>query len=138
MPIPGTGVFHPKWSGHHRQTATSTMTADCTITRRGGAGTTGATGTWTPAAAQAVYTGPCRVQEIGITERLLVIGEGQETHRRYQVSILHDAAEVKVSDVIEVTASVDKGLPGKKLRVVDVRYGSEQWQQDLVCDELEV
>jgi len=137
MPLPGTGLFDPGWSEFHRPTATTAMTAECVITRRGAGGTTAADGTFTPAAATTVYAGPARLVALWTNERLLARGETQETHRRYQVSIRHDAAEVKLGDIVAVTAAVDAGLVVRRLRVIDIRYGSEQWQRDFICDELE-
>jgi len=138
MPLPGTRVIHPRWSERHRPTASGTLTSTCVITRRTGAGTTGPTGTFTPAAAATIYTGPCRVVVAQNTsERLLVRGDAEETHRRYQVSIRYDADDLQVGDLVTITAAVDPHLAGKGLRVIDVRYGSEQWERDLICDELE-
>jgi hypothetical protein len=67
----------------------------------------------------------------------VVVGEAQETRHRYQVSLLWDAAQVEIGDLVSVTGSVDLALAGKRLRVTDVQYGSEQWQRDLMCDQLE-
>jgi hypothetical protein len=113
------------------------MTASCEITRTAGAGSTGANGDWTPPDPVTIYTGPCRVVEERTNERISVVGEAQETHRRYTLSIRYDADEIHVGDIGEITESVDTGLVGKRLRVVDVQYGNEQWQRDLHCDELE-
>lgn len=136
MPLPGSRVIHPRWSQHHRPTALGTMTATCTVIRVEGEGSSDPDGTWHPPLPTDVYTGPCRVQGLPVNERLLVVGERQETHRRYQVSLRHDTAP-QIDDLVTITASVDTGLVGKTLRVIDVQYGSEQWQRDLICDELE-
>lgn len=138
MPLSGSHVIHPRWSEHHRPTATSAMTAECIITRATGPGTTAPDGTYTAAARTTIYTGVCRVvARPVINEGVKVAGETQETHRHYQVSIRHDTPEILIDDLVEVTVAVDAGLAGKKLRVVDVAYGSEQWQRDLLCDERE-
>lgn len=133
----GSHAVHPRWSQHHRPTATATMTATCVITRRDGAGTTSAGGAWTPSAPSTVYTGPCRVLAVTTHERVLIVGETQDTRRRYQVSIRYDANEAHIGDVVEVTESADPDLGGKKLRVSDISLGSEQWQRDLICLEME-
>lgn len=137
MPLPNTHVIHPRWSDHHRPTATGTMTADCVITRKGGAGTTGPDGTWTPDPATTLYDGVCRIVALPTNERIEVVGEEQVTSRRYQVSVEHDIGEVFLGDLVSITASKDQGLVGKKLRVIDVQFGSEQWQRDLIAEEVE-
>lgn len=137
MPFPGTRVIHPDWSQHHRPTATGTLTAECTVTRKGGGGTTDPDGTWNPDPATTLYTGPCRVLALPTNERLMVIGDTQETLRRYQVSLRHDVDDVGIGDLVHITAAKDQGLVGKQLRVVDISYGSEEWQRDLIADELE-
>ncbi|WP_242892853.1 DUF6093 family protein [Actinomadura litoris] len=137
MPLPGTRPIHPRWSEHHRPTATGLMTATCTITRTSGPGTEGPGGTWIPPDPVAVYSGPCRVVPATADERLLTLGENQVTSRRYQVAVRYDTAQLQVGDVVEVTEAVDEGLVGLKLRVLDVRYGSEQWERDLNTEEIE-
>lgn len=137
MPLPGTRVIPAGWSAHHRPAATDTMTASCVITRPAGTGTSSPDGTWTPGLATAVYSGPCRVQALDTDERLRARGETQETQRRYLVAVRYDAADLALGDLVAVTSAVDPHLAGKKLRVIDLRYGSEQWQRDLICGEKE-
>lgn len=139
MPLGGAGshVIHPRWSEHHRPTATGTMTADCVMTREGTGGTTGPDGTWTPAPTTTLYTGPCRIVALPTTERIEVVGDAQETTRRYQVSVEYDVAEVAIRDLVRITAAKDAHLVGKQFRVIDIRYGSEQWQRDLIAEEVE-
>lgn len=136
MPLPNTRVFSTQWSQHHRPTATGTMTAECVITRRNPAGTTDADGTWTPSGPTTVYTGPCRVQVMTTQQQVIVVGETQETRRRYLVTVRFDTAELHVHDLVAITASVDAGLVGRELQVTEVGYGSEQWERDLTCDEM--
>ena len=137
MPLPGSRPVHPRWSQHHRPTATCTMTATCTITRESGDGTTDPdTGTWTPDAPTTIYTGPCRVTPATADERLLVVGERAITSRRYAVAVRYDTAEVKIGDVITITTAVDAGLVGMGLRVLDVMYASEQWERVLSAEEI--
>ena len=113
------------------------MTASCEITRRAAAGTTDAAGKYTPASPTTVYTGACRVQALTTQQQIAVIGEAQETRHRYLVTIRHDAATIHIGDLVHITASVDSGLVGRQLRVTDAIYGSEQWERDLTCEELE-
>jgi hypothetical protein len=138
MPLPGTHVIPPGWSAHHRPTATDAQTSECTISRSSnGGGTTDPDGTWHPPTATEVYTGPCRVVPNPERERLLVVGDQQVTRRRYQVAIRYDTPEIEIDDLIAITAADDTGLIGRKLRVVDVTYSSNQWQRDLIADEVE-
>lgn len=136
MPLEGTGVFHADWNRHHRPVATSAMTATCTITRRTGTATTGPDGTVTPPAPATVYEGPCRVVP-RTDERHRTAGDWQVTPRRYDISIAYDAAPIEVGDTVTVTAAADAGLVGVAVRVVDVAYSSEQWQRNLVAEELQ-
>lgn len=135
MPLPNTRVIHPDWSEHHRPTATGTMTATCTITRGGGEGTTDPDGTWTPGAPTTVYTGACRMQALTTNERIEVAGDTQTTVRRYLLAVEYDTDQVEIGDTVTITAAVDVDAVGMTLRVVDVRYGSEQWQRDLIVEE---
>lgn len=136
MPLPGTRVIHPDWSAHHRPTATGAMTATCIIRRRGeGEGTTNPDGTVDPPAAVTIYTGPCRLQALTTNERIEVAGDTQDTVRRYLIPVEWDAALIEVGDEVEITEAKDPQAAGIKLRVVDIRYGSEQWQRDLVAEE---
>ncbi|MGH3375987.1 MAG: DUF6093 family protein [Actinoallomurus sp.] len=140
MPLTGVGaqIFHPHWNDHHRPTATAAMDAECIISRATGTGTTAADGTYTPAARTTIYTGVCRVVAPPlINEGIKVAGEAQETHRHYQVGVRYDCPELLINDLIELTVAVDAGLAGKKFRVVDLLYGSEQWQRNVLCDERE-
>lgn len=138
MPLPGTGVFHPDWSAHHRPTATTAMTATCRITRNAGDGTTGPDGTWTPASPTTVYTGPCRVTSPPFSrEEVIPSGATQVTQRRYGVFIEWDADEIHIGDQVEILTAKDPLMPGKIFRVVDVAYTSEQWQRNLACEEVE-
>jgi hypothetical protein len=136
VPLDGTSVFHPDWNTHHRATATSAMTAACTITRRAGAPTTSADGTVTPPAPATVYEGPCRFVP-RTDERHRAAGDWQVTPRRYDIGILYDADPIHIGDTVTVTAAADAGLVGLAVRVVDVAYSSEQWQRNVVAEELQ-
>lgn len=138
MPLPGTRVIPPTWSEHHRPTATNAMTATCVITRRSGAGTTAADGTFTPSPATTVHEGPCRVVPRATDEgRHRTTGEGQVTPRRYEIGIEYDAPTVLLGDTVTITTAQDAGLVGMKVRVIDVSFSSEQWQRMLFAQELQ-
>jgi ribulose 1,5-bisphosphate carboxylase large subunit-like protein len=137
VPLPNSRVVPARWSEHHRPTATGTMSAACSITRRATGGTTDTAGNYTPAAPSTIYTGPCRVQSLRTRREVIVIGEAQESQHRYLVTIKFDTADIHVGDLVGITSSVDAGLIGRQLRVTDMNLGSEQWERDLTCDELE-
>lgn len=138
MPLPGSCVIHVRWSEHHRPTATSTMTAECVITRAAAVGTTADDGTWSPPARATVYAGACRiVPSPARTELAAVIGERRIIYRHYEIQIRYDTAEIHTGDVLEVTAAIDAGLVGLTLRIADATYSSEQWSRVLVATEFE-
>lgn len=138
MSLPTTNVIPPGWSAHHRPTATTAMTAECTITRATGSGTTGADGTFTPAASTTVYEGPCRVVPRATDEgRHRTVGEQQVTPRRYDVGIEYDTDTIRLGDTVTFTAAQDAGLVGLTARVIDVSYSSEQWQRQLFAQEIQ-
>ncbi|MGI5233845.1 DUF6093 family protein [Actinoallomurus sp. CA-142502] len=139
MPLQGRGsrVIDPRWSNVHRPTATATMNAECVITHQTDAGTTDGDGNYTPGNPATLYAGPCRVLSLSQDEAVDLIGEAQETHHRYRVSISYDAVEIPINASVHITLAPDAGLVGKAFRVISVAYGSEQWQRDLVCDERE-
>lgn len=142
MPLPGTGIFHPRWSQHHRPSIGTAMTAVCAITRDGGAGWLDDGGVWHPADPTSVYGGPCRVVPLPTDERVAVIGDTQVTTRRYSVAITYAAAynsgvELAVGDLVTITeCPADAGLVGLGLRVTDARYASQTWDRDLTCEEV--
>lgn len=139
MPLAGRGaqVIDPRWNTFHRPTATATMDAECIITRPSGTGTTDADGTYTPSPGTPIYTGVCRVVTMIRTDAVQISGEAQETHRRLQVGIRYDAPEIRPGDLVDITMTADPQLLGRKLRVLEVAFGSEQWQRNLICDERE-
>lgn len=136
MPLPGAGrhPVHPRWSAHHRPTATETMTADCTITRPTGPGRTGDDGIWVPAPTTTIYTGPCRIVAEPTAPRRRV-GERQVIVARFHVAFRHDVAALQVGDLVTVTYAVDTDLVGRQMHVAEIAWGSEQWQRDVICED---
>lgn len=139
MPLGGTGIFHPRWSQHHRPSATTTLTSTCRITRASGDGATDPdTGDWDPAGTTVVYTGRCRIVSPPFShEQVDNGGEAQVTSRRYGVTVEWDAPEPRVGDVVELLEAADPLLAGREFRIVDVVFSSEQWQRNLACEEIE-
>jgi hypothetical protein len=139
MPIPGSRVIPARWSEHHRPVASASMRGTCSISRPD---TDTADDVYDPATLQytsgagtSIYVGPCRVQALSTAEARQTFGEQDVTTRRYMVAIEWDAAEVAVNDVVTVDTADDPDLPGRKLRVLDVATGTEQWERDLVCQD---
>lgn len=135
MPLPGTRMIPAGWSAHHRLAAAATMTGECAITVTAGEGTLGENGVWHPAATTTPYDGPCRVQARPTSERVVVTAGQAETVRTYAAAIRADAPDIPAGAVLTVTASPDAHLVGKALLIVDVAYGTEAWQVNLVCEE---
>jgi len=53
----------------------------------------------------------------------------------HTVAIEYAAAEVLDGDIVTITEAADAGLVGKQLRVINGRYGSEQWERVLACTD---
>ncbi|CAM5681409.1 MULTISPECIES: DUF6093 family protein [Streptomyces] len=86
------------------------------------------TGTTTPAASTALYTGPARVKPLSAEGREVDAGEQPLTLRRFTVS-LPWAAPVpplrpRPGDVIDVLASPDARMAGLRLWVTGADYSS--------------
>jgi hypothetical protein len=75
------------------------------------------------------------MQALTTNERIEVAGDTQTTVRRYLLAVEYDTDQVEIGDTVTITAAVDADAAGMTLRVVDVRYGSEQWQRDLIVEE---
>jgi hypothetical protein len=136
MPLPRHTPIHPRFSEHNRPTATGTQTGHVTITRSGtGSGALNPDGSYTPPAASVIYSGPCRIAPRPASERVAVVGDQRVTIREYALAIEWDAAEVHVDDIATVDDATDPGLVGKRLRVSDVKYATEQWERILMAVE---
>lgn len=134
MPFPGTHVFPPGWEAHHRPVAEDAMTATGTIKRPSTEGVFDPdTATTTYPEPTVVYgPGSMRIVRDGV-ETTRQIGERTVVIRNYIVALPADAAEVRVGDEVTATASGDAQLPDQALWVHDVRYGSQIWERDLLC-----
>lgn len=140
MPFPATRVIHPDWSPHHRATAESTMTVGVRITRAGtGEGTYNpGTGQTDPPAPTEVAACQARIQARTAGDRIARVGDQTVTLRGYLVPVPVDAGDIRVDDRIEVTSvgpDEDPQLLGLQLRVLDVLYGSQVWERDLICED---
>lgn len=139
MPLPGTRIIPRTWNDHHRPTATASMRGTCVISRPDTDTTDDVydpvTLQYTSGPAGQVYAGPCRVQALSTAEARSRFGEQDVTTHRYLVAVEWDAAQVLVDDVVTVVTADDPGLPGRKLRVLDVSGGTEQWERDLICQD---
>lgn len=134
-PFPSARVIPNGWAEHHRPVVENAMTAACIITAGGTGGWSPTTGPGAGTAPATLYTGPCRVQALnsgaGPDD-----AAGQSTiERPYLVAIRADVGEISVGARVKViTCPDDARLVGKTLTVREVRYGSQRWERDLVCD----
>lgn len=138
MPRPGSRVIPSGWEQHHRPIAEGTHTATITFKRPSGAATfNAATGTKTQPTIT-VYSGPCRIQEIGRGDQVAMAVGQRITVRRYMVSLTITAASLRLDDVGTVDTASDPSLPGRPLRITDVQRGSLTFERNLICvDDLE-
>jgi len=138
MPLPNTRVIHPGWSPRNRPVASGAMTGTCRITRITGGGTVGPGGTWTPAEPATIYSGPVRVTAPPFSREQRLTGEEtQLTRRRYSVFVEWDAPEFKIGDTVTILKARDPLLGGKQFRLIDILHGTEQWQRNLLAEEIE-
>lgn len=134
MPFKHTRVIHPLFEIHHRPVAEGGMTGTATVTRGGGEGV------WNPETMDydypdrvTVHTGIVRVQRQSAAEKPIWIGDRQVIVRTYLVAFPVDVPELRVNDEVTVTGVSDPDLPGLKLYMHDVWYGSILWERDTVC-----
>lgn len=134
MPFKHTRVIHPAFETHHRPVAEGGMTGTVTVTRGGGEGT------WNPETMAydypertTVYTGIVRVQRQAAAEKPVRVGERQVIVRTYLVAFPADVPELRINDEVTVAGVSDADLPGLKLYMHDVWYGSLLWERDTVC-----
>lgn len=141
MPFPGTSVIPGGWDAHHRPVAEGAQTSTGWVYRYNSAGVfNDATGKTeyvdpVPVYGTAEAAAPMRIVRDGVDTRV-VIGEREVIQRSYIVTLPVDAGEVLVNDEVRVATASDPLLPGKPLWVRDVRYGSQVWERDLVCDNI--
>lgn len=141
MPLPSTRVFHRDWEAHHRPVAEGAMTGSGYFTRASTDkvfNTT--TGKSTYAAPTAVYGSaeepvPLRVVRDGV-DTTVAIGQREVTKRSYLVTVPVTAPELRAGDEVHVVAAGDPHLPGEPLWVTDVRFGTQVWERDLICDNV--
>ncbi len=141
MPLmPHGGIFHPAWSESNRIPAATALTATCMHTRPGVGAVvfdpaTGTTSTPVPTTIAADL--PCRVQTTRAQQLEQVVGGQLVTSRIYIVEVPWDHSDIRVDDVLTVTASEAPSLVGRALRVADVVATSQQWTQVLRCEDNE-
>lgn len=137
-PRPNTPVIHPRWEEHHRPVADGTHTATITFKRPSGPPVfDDTTGTTTQPTAT-VFSGPCRIQELGRGDQITIAAGQRITDRRYQVSLSITASDLQLDDIGTVDTANDPSLPGRPLRVIDVQRGSLTFERNLICiDDLE-
>lgn len=141
MPLPNTRVVPPGWETHHRGVPDGAATATVTVVRPDTTGhwdpNHGPTGGTVYDDPTTVWAGPGRVQALSDRVGNPVVGEQQQTIRRYLVVVPLDCPPVEVGDAVDVTAATDTQTAGLALRVVDVPHGSLVWERDLECEQRE-
>ena len=130
--LPNTKVIPNGWAAHHRPVATSTMTAPCTIGRiSAGPAPYPKPEGWTGEAL--IHTTVCRVQELK-REGGGVPGEQPTTERQYLVPVPLTNAE---GEPLPDLRSGERGdiihALGRQLRIVNIMFGSEEFERDLIC-----
>jgi len=141
MPFPGTSVIPGGWDAHHRPVAEGAQTSTGRAYRFNSAGVfnedTGKTEYFEPVPVYGTVeaAAPMRIVRDGVDTRV-VIGEREIIQQSYIVTLPADAAEILVNDMIVAENASDPLLPGKELYVRDIRYGSQVWERDLVCDNI--
>lgn len=134
-----TRLIHKRFEQHHHRTAEGQLTAECVITRPASGPTppvfdeiTGRSILPKPAE---VYAGPCRLQREPIFEAQRDVADRTTIADGYRLILPASAAEVRVNDLITMTAcDGDPDLVGKLLHVTNVYRGSITWQRDIRCD----
>lgn len=141
MPFPGTSVIPGGWDAHHRLVAEGAQTSTGRVYRYNSEGVfNDATGKTAyhdpdPVYGTAEEGAPMRIVRDGVDTTIL-IGEREVIKRSYIVTLPAAAPEILVNDMVVAEAASDPLLPGKELYVRDVRFGSQVWERDLVCDNV--
>lgn len=140
MPQPegrgGGQPFPVGWNSSNRRTTDRMLTDWCMITRadlsaasgfdRGTGGVSG------PSRTLVVSNLRCAVEVHGFqSARDATTGQQRVTMREYEIEIPWSWTDVRVDDLLEVTASQDLGLVGRVFRVLSVEATSQQWSRVL-------
>lgn len=118
--------------------AESMMTDSCVITRPGEPVFNDTTGQYTTPAGPTVYSGKCRirVRSLGfLRDRQAEVGEMEATMWPYIVSVPLSAGDIRVQDLVTVTAA-DALLEGVTLRVKIASAGTSTTARKLDCEQV--
>lgn len=138
MPLPNTSVIPTGWDEHHRPVAEDAQTSTGWVRRHGD-------GVWNDDTGETEFPDPVdiygseaepaamRIVRDGV-ETVRDVGERQVVVRGYIVALPADAPEIHVRDEVVIATASDPRFSDKKLWVHDVRYGSQVWERDLVCE----
>lgn len=110
----------------------------CTVTRPGTPVFNSADGSYT-APATTVYTGVCRVRtrSLGfLRDRVAEEGDAQMVVWPYMVAVPASVTDVRVYDVVTITASNDPALVGVTMRVRIAGLGTNVTARKLDCEEI--
>lgn len=121
-----------------RHTSTCALDATCTITRAGTDRSFDAeTGTYTGPDPENIHTGlACRVRPAGAAGDT-VIGDLGDIEGRYIATVAHDTDDLRVDDILTVTAGTDPELVGRALRIVDLRWSEQLIDRRLIVEDLQ-
>lgn len=128
-PIPGHGVFHPRWAAHHRPVAESSMT-ELAVFRRlhDGPAPYPLPPNWDPS--EIIWRANVRVQALSKQGRDPVVADQPLTLHEYLVTAPLGGPELRAGehgDIVEVL--------GRRLRITDLPTGSQLWELDLTCTD---
>ena len=117
-------------------TAGLSMSDRCTVTRTNDDDTFEAgTGIYTPATADQVYVGPCRVLARAEDDRIVLAADDRRSFRSTVVLLPFDVTDVETDDVVQVTVSEDARLQGRSLRVTGVEVATDATARTLYCED---
>jgi hypothetical protein len=135
---PGTPVIPKDWETSHAIVATKTMTGTCRIRPQATSNVEPVMNADlsydTSTADAAIYTGPCRIQELKTRDTGATVGEQDLRIANYLVTIGRDAGDIPVGALVEVISSTDATLASpRRLVVRTVARGTLRWERDLHC-----
>lgn len=119
-----------------RLAAESLMVDACTIRRKTGETTDTDTAAVTPTYAT-LYTGKCRIQQVGGIARPTQAGEQTDWMLRLDLQLPMSVTGLKVSDVVAVTASVrDPDLPGRVFTIRGLAHKTDATARRVQIEEV--
>lgn len=128
--MPRGYVIPPTWAAHHRPVASGTMTATMKIYGPDVQTYDSASRMNTQIPGEEKWSGMGRVQQHNF-ESNFIVGKQEVRSRAYLVAVDAEMNTVQVNDVVRVISDHDTAL--YELVVMSVEKGSERFQRDLIC-----